>query len=104
MTTYRVVFSRRAKQQLLDLQQYVTRAASRTTATRFTRAIVNYCEALRTFPQRGTLREDLGPGFRVTNFNSSTIIVFSVEPEQVSILGVFYGGQDYESLLEEPDE
>ena len=39
------------------------------------------------------------PGLRITHYKGRAIIAFAVEAEQVSIIGVFYGGQDYEGAL-----
>ena len=49
------------------------------------------------FPLRGKCRNDLLPALRITHYRHTTAIAFSVaaETEAVSILGVFYGGQDY---------
>ncbi len=40
------------------------------------------------------------------SYRKRTVIAFSVDADAkyVTILGVFYGGQDYESSLSEPDE
>jgi len=54
---------------------------------------------LQTFPARGVTRDDLLPGLRVTHFHKRTIIAYTLETEVVSIVGVFYGGQDYEAAL-----
>ncbi len=34
-----------------------------------------------------------------TNYKKRAVIAFSVDAEVISILGVFYGGQDYETVL-----
>ena len=62
---------------------------------------MNYCEELNTFPHRGTRRDDIQPGLRITHYKKRTIIAFAVDDaaQQVIILGVFYGGQDYETEL-----
>ena len=65
-------------------------------ALSYTEAIFSYCESLRTFPYRGHRRDDIRPGFRITNYKKRTVIAFAVESELVAIIGVFYGGQDYE--------
>ena len=41
---------------------------------------------------------------RVTHYKKRTIIAFDVDSEQVSIIGVFYGGQDFESILKDDFE
>lgn len=103
--THRVVFTPEAAEQLSELYRYIATAASPNVAERYTDAIVSYCESLRTFPLRGTTRDDVRPGLRITNYKKRTVIAFEVDADQVSIIGVFYGGQDYESILQDdPDE
>lgn len=57
---------------------------------------------MQTFPHRGTLRDDVRPGLRVTNYKGSAVIAFAVGDAAmvVSIVGVYYGGQGYESVLQ----
>lgn len=98
---YRVEFSPEAEEQLVALFRYIAKAASPDTAARYTEAIVSYCESLSTFPHRGTMRDDVRPGLRTTNYRKRTVIAFSVDAERVSIIGIFYGGQDYETILQE---
>ena len=44
-------------------------------------------------------RDDIRQGLRVTNYKGRTVIAYDVTAELVSIIGVFYGGQDYETLF-----
>lgn len=99
--SFRVIFSPEAEEQLAALYRYIAQAASPDIAARYTEAIVSYCESLRTFPHRGTMRDDVRPGLRITNYKGRVVIAFDVEGERVSIIGVFYGGQDYESILQD---
>lgn len=85
----RVVFSPEAEEQPAALYSCIAAAASPEIAARYTEAIVAYCEGLRAFPRRGIRRDDVRPGLRI------------VDAEQVSIIGVFYGGQDCETVPEE---
>ena len=98
--TYRVVFSPEAQEQLAELFQYVAEAASPDVALRYTEAIVSYCEGLCTFPLRGTMRDDVRPGLRITHYKKRAVIAFDVAADVVSIIGVFYGGQNYETILQ----
>ena len=100
---YRVVFSPEAQEQLAKLYHYIAEAASPDVAAEYTEAIVSYCESLRTFPLRGTQREDVRPGLRITNYKKRTVIAFDVNAEVASIISIFYGGQDYESILRDDD-
>ncbi|MFU2485928.1 type II toxin-antitoxin system RelE/ParE family toxin [Thauera sp. WH-1] len=99
--SYSIVFSPEAQEQLVELYRYIARAASPETAARYTDAIVSYCESLRTFPHRGTMRDDVRPGLRVTNYKKRTVIAFDVSDRTVSVIGIFYGGQDYETTLKD---
>lgn len=100
--SYTIVFTPEAEAQLVELYDYIAAEASPNIAARFTDGIVSYCESLSTFPNRGNRREDIRPGLRVTNYRRRVAIAFHVEGDQVNIIGIFYGGQDYESaLLEE---
>ncbi|HUW99174.1 MAG TPA: hypothetical protein VMV40_10135 [Acidiferrobacter sp.] len=69
-------------------------------ADRYTGALVMYCEGSHTFPRRCARRDDIRPGLRVTNYKKRAVIAFDVDAERVSIIGVFYGGQDYETVLQ----
>lgn len=40
-------------------------------------------------------------GLRITNYRKRAVIAFDVHAETVSIIGVFYGDQDYENVLRE---
>lgn len=97
--SYRVVFSPEAEEQIANLYHYIATEASPNIAARFTNAIITHCEGLATFPLRGHLRDDVRPGLRITNYRKRVIIAFCVEGDTVSILGVFYGGQNYEAIF-----
>jgi toxin ParE1/3/4 len=98
--TYTVVFSPEASADLLGIYRYIEKAASPAIAQRFTDAIVNHCERFREFPERAVRRDDIRPGLHITNYKGRVVIAFAVDADQVSIIGVFYGGRDYETLLQ----
>ncbi|EQD46340.1 plasmid stabilization system protein [mine drainage metagenome] len=104
MKTYQVVLSPEALDQLRAIERYIAVASGHPTiAERYVDALVSYCESLATFPQRGTRRDDIRPGLRLVPYRSSAEVAFAVDGEQVWIIGVFYGGQDYESALSPGD-
>lgn len=104
--SYTVIFSPDAEEQLAALYNYIADAASPDIAARYTEAIVTHCESLNVFPVRGTAREDVRPGLRITNYKKRIVIAFTVDEsaKQVSVIGFFYGGQNYETLLHEDGE
>jgi toxin ParE1/3/4 len=99
-----VVFTPEAEAQLAELYRYIAVAASPEVAARYTDSIVTYCESLRTFPRRGIKRDDIRPGLRITNYRKRVVIAFDVDSDHVTIIGAFYGGQDYETALQEDEE
>ncbi|CAB3774529.1 type II toxin-antitoxin system RelE/ParE family toxin [Paraburkholderia humisilvae] len=83
---------------------FIIEAGSPVTAVRFVDAIVNFCLRLQTFPERGVPRDDLLSGVRVTHYRQRVVIAYLVDPEMVSIVGVFYGGQAREPSFADPTE
>lgn len=104
MKRFRVVFAPEAEDQLVSLYRYIAAAASPGVASRYVGAIVAYCESLGTFPLRGTRRDDVRPGLRVTHYKKRAVIAFGVNADAVTVLGVFYGGRDYEAALSDRDD
>ena len=100
MKTYTVVFAPEAEEQLVKLFRYIEGNASAEIAIRYTTAIVEHCESLGTLPHRGAPRDDIRPGLRITPYKRRTVIAYSVETHRVSIIGVFHGGEEYESTLQ----
>ena len=102
--SYTVRFAPAARDQLDAIEDYIVLASGLpATAARFVDGIVPYCESFANFPERGTRRDDLLPGLRVTSYRKSATIAFRVDAgaRTVAIIGVVYGGQDYEAALDE---
>jgi plasmid stabilization system protein ParE len=102
--TYAVIFSPEFEEQLSDQAVYlVRRGASMAVAQRYADAITAYCASLSDFPHRGTQRDDIRAGLRITHYQGRAVIAFAVDDAaaDVSIIGVFFGGQDYETELRE---
>jgi toxin ParE1/3/4 len=100
MPAYTIIYTPEAEAQLVDLYRYIAAEASPATAARFTAQIVDRCEALTAFPERGAPRFDVRPGLRTQPFQR-VMITYAVKGSKVIIIGIFYGGQDYESILTE---
>lgn len=100
--SYTVQFAPEALDQLDAIEDYIAHAGSPLTASRYVDAIVTYCESMAMFPERGIRRDDLLLGLRITNYRRNAVIAFFVDTntETVSIVGVFYGGQDYEATMQ----
>lgn len=99
--SFTVQFAPEALDQLDAIEDFIAQAGSPLAAARYVDTIIAYCESLTTFPNRGIRRDDLLHGLRITNYRRSAVVAFMVntDAETVSILGVFYGGQNYETVL-----
>ena len=99
MKSYTTVFKPEAEGHLDSLYDYIAGSASDDVAARYIDAIIADCLALSHFPQRGTARDDLSPGLRSISHRRRAVIVFTIEGDRVVIIGIFYGGQDWETAL-----
>lgn len=99
-----VVYARTATAQLEALYAYIAADSGPIRAKAFVDSIIAYCDGFETFPERGTERDDLLPGLRLVGFRRRVTIVFTVEAEEVTILGVFYGGQDIDTAFLEGED
>ena len=93
----RVIFTPLAERHIDSLHEYITTHASEERADGYVSRIVDFCNGLSTFPLRGTQRDDLLSGLRVTGFERRVTIAFIVTAEAVLIEGIFYGGRDFEA-------
>ena len=52
-------------------------------------------------PQRGQQRDDLRKNLRILAIDRAAVAAFEVDEEKqtVTILNVFYGGRDYETIM-----
>jgi plasmid stabilization system protein ParE len=96
-----VVFSPEAEAQLVQLYDYIAAKASPASAETYTNAIVERCERLGEMPLAGVVRDDIRRGLRAAFFRRRVVIAYSAGAKTVTVLAIFYGGQDYESLLRE---
>jgi len=105
MKQYNVIFTPEAERQLDALYKYIADNGSVSRADSYVAKIVDDCLSLSLFPERGVKRSDIRPNLRVKNYAKRVLIAFSVDKKNdiVAIHGIFYGGQNFESLLRDAD-
>jgi toxin ParE1/3/4 len=96
---FEVVFRPAAEADLLALHRHVAEDAGLEIAGDYIGRIEEACLSPETSPKRGTARDDIRPGLRVMGFERRVTIVFQVGKAEVTIIRIFYGGQDYEWAL-----
>lgn len=97
--TYRVVFAPEAWDHLASQYTYILPLAGADTAKSYISEIIDYCEQMADFPQRGTTRDDIAPGLRIVGYRRRVAIAFHIDGSMVVIDGIFFGGRDYTGRL-----
>ncbi len=95
----RIIFTPLAERQIDKLHEYITTHAGEERADGYVGRIVDFCTRFTTFPERGTQRDDILPGLRVTGFEHRVTVAFVITADAVLIEGIFYGGQDFEAAF-----
>jgi toxin ParE1/3/4 len=96
---YEVVFAPEARDDLLQLYDYIAAQSGPARARTFSERILSYCLGFETFPERGMRRDDLRPGLRVVGFTRRVTIAFHISGSLVTIDRVLYGGRDLRTAL-----
>jgi plasmid stabilization system protein ParE len=101
MTRYRVVLDPAARDDIAEIEDYIARQGGPRTAVAFVDRLLAYLDTFETSPERGSRRDDLGKGLRVTNFEGRITVLFSVEKPRVLIARVAWGGRPIEHVLQD---
>jgi toxin ParE1/3/4 len=82
-----------AKRQLDELYDYIATQGDPVTAFGYVQRIQAFCMGFSTFPERGTVRDDIRPGLRLVGFERRVTVAFKVEPDEVRIISILYAGR-----------
>jgi len=94
---HKLVFRPAAEADIESLYDYISEHGGVERAGAFIDRIEQTCRNLTTFPERGTVRDDLHTGIRIIGFERRTSIAFIVEDDTVKILRILYGGREFPS-------
>lgn len=95
-----VVFSPEARDELLELYDYVAGRGAPNAAMTYVLRLEARCLALADFPEQGRQRDDIRTGLRVLGFERRTMIAFHLTPTDVVIDRILHGGRDMHSAFE----
>ncbi|MDR2196160.1 MAG: type II toxin-antitoxin system RelE/ParE family toxin [Gallionellaceae bacterium] len=99
MILRKVVVSPEARDDLLNLYDWISAQSSPNVAINYIERLETYVRGLDWVSERGTRRDDILDGLRIVGFEKRVTIAFTVSELQVTILGFFYGGQNWQSHL-----
>ena len=100
-STYRVVFSPEAENDLLQLYLYIAERTGGALALAYIERLERYCKGFEEFPERGKSCDDLFPGLRVVGFERRVSIAFHVNADTVTFDRIVYGGRDLGILADD---
>jgi toxin ParE1/3/4 len=98
-----VIFAPEALGDLRALYDVIALDAGTGLAQSYTDRIIAHCLGLVTFPERGTRRDDLRPGLRITTWRRRVTITFHITDTTVAIDRILYGGRDLTAIFDEGD-
>ncbi len=91
---YRIRLHEMAEIELDPIYDAINAEAGPVIAGNYVGGIYDLISGLLPFPERGTVRPGSVPRLRVIGYRRSASIAFTVEEDQVTILGVFRRGRD----------
>lgn len=98
MKHYHVRLTDEAETDLALIYRFVRqKSASTVTARAYVGRIRAFIAGFDTFPERGTVRDNIRDGLRVVGFERRVSVAFVVENEDVVILRVLYAGQQFDA-------
>lgn len=97
----RVRYDDRAIAQLSRIRQWIAQRAGEDVADRIVESIFSRCEALSSFPERGTPHPDLHPRLRTIPHRGRYTIGYVVGEDTVTIVGIRSAGQDLDALIDD---
>ncbi len=102
MKNYDVFLTPDAIQDLKFIYDYIADASGLPeVAWRYIEKLRKKCTDLQTAPLRGHKRDDLRKNLRVVAIDKNAVAAFEVheKKQSVTILNIFYGGRDYDTLM-----
>ena len=100
MKRRRVIVTRRAREDLRNIREWIRKAGAPRSADAFVNRLRDRLVAFDVASERGSVRDSPIPGLRVVGLEGRTSVAFVVEDEKVVILRVFYG-QDWTAHIED---
>ena len=99
---YKVFLTPDAIQDLKDIYEYIAEASEHPEiAWAYIGKLRGKCHSLEAAPPRGRKRDDLRKNLRVIPIDKNAVAAFEVNEKKrtVTILNIFYGGRDYETIM-----
>ncbi|EJZ16594.1 type II toxin-antitoxin system RelE/ParE family toxin (plasmid) [Rhizobium sp. Pop5] len=98
MKRYDIRLTAEAEVDLARIYRFVRRkSASSVVARNYVARIKTFVDGFGTYPERGSIHDDIRPGLRIVGFERRVSVAFVVNAAEVVILRILYAGQQFES-------
>ncbi len=94
-----IIFAPEARDDLFALYEWISEKAGADTTLNYIQRLEIFCNGLDLASSRGHLRSDIRPGLRIIGFERRVTIAFTVSDKSVTILRLYYGGQNWEETI-----
>jgi toxin ParE1/3/4 len=91
-----VVFTPEGRNDLFEIYDWISAKAGSQIAISYIERIETYCLGFELASERGHRCDEISRGLRIVGFERRVTIAFTVEEDRVTILRLFYGGQNWE--------
>ena len=103
MKQRQVIYTPAAQTDLLQLLDRLLEIAGPAVAFPYVGRLQTFIDGLEYGSQRGTLRKDVSRGLRVIGFERRVSIAFKVYDNDVVIVRIFSGGQNWQDILNDEE-
>lgn len=98
MKRYHIRLTDEAELDLARIYGFVRRKSSSSVVARnYVARIKTFVDGFETYPERGSVHDDVRPGLRIVGFERRVSVAFVVEFAEVVVLRILYAGQQFES-------
>jgi toxin ParE1/3/4 len=94
-----VIFSPEAESDLHALSDYISSIAGSSVSDIYINRVEAFLLNFDLASERGQTRDDIRPGLRIVGFERKITVAFTVGELEITILRLFYGGQNWEEAL-----
>ena len=100
----KVVLRPQAEDDLAAIYDFIADDAGARIADGYLQRLAVAIGALGSFPERGSLRPEIGEAVRSLGFERRVTLLFRLRKNEVEVLRVLYGGRDVDQALNEDQE
>lgn len=99
MKSRKVIFAPEARDDFLQIYEWIAGAASPSVAMSYTGRLEALCLGFDLAAERGHVRDDIRLGLRVVGFERRVTVAFTVDEERITFLRLFHRGEDWEQAF-----